>query len=98
MEAEIAAAMVEESEEEEQESTMTEEGQVISLPGHTSPPTTYHGPKFPVRIPTMQPSPSSEVLAADIRRTDLLQKEAIDWSASASYVTHLTKTSLKLHL
>lgn len=76
----VATVMEEEAEEEEQESTMTEEGQVISVPGHTSPPIAYHGPKFPVRIPTMQPSPSSEVLAADIRRTDLLQRQAIDWS------------------
>lgn len=74
-------------EDEEQETTMTEGGEVISLPGHISPPpSSYHGPQFPVRIPTMQPSPTSDVLAADIRRADILQRQAVDWSVSICWL------------
>ena len=71
--------MVEEEEEEEEGETMTEEMEAISLPGHTSPPVEYHGPEFPVRIPTMQPEPSSDVLAEDVHRADVLQRQAVDW-------------------
>lgn len=53
----------------------------ISLPGYRDrPPGEYHGPVFPPKAPP-PPSvqPSSDVLAAGIRRRDLMQNQAVEW-------------------
>lgn len=51
----------------------------ITLPGHLAPPIpAYHGPEFPAsRVSSMEPS--SNVLADDIKRADLLQNQVVDW-------------------
>lgn len=67
-----------------EQSSVSEEMQAISLPGHTAPAITYEGPEFPVQ--DLQPLPqspvaqqSSDEMASRIKQADLLQTEVIDW-------------------
>jgi len=78
--------MKEDESEASEQSSLTEEKPVISLPGHTAPPVTYEGPEFPLR--EVQPLPhsplpqqSSDELASRIKQADLLQTEVVDWLA-----------------
>jgi hypothetical protein len=77
------AQEIPESESEEDE-TITEDtdSAAIDLPGFKALPTAvYHGPEFPPQAPRMaQAPPTSDVLANDIRRRDVLQNKALDWS------------------
>ena len=50
----------------------------VVLPGHLAPPPSkYGGPEFPAAVTNMEPS--SDVLADDLRRADLLQNQCVDW-------------------
>ncbi len=52
----------------------------ISLPGYRgSPKRDYHGPPFPPKAPPANQGLSSDVLAAGIRRKDVLENQAIQW-------------------
>ena len=67
--------------ESESEDTLTEDvdSDAIDLPGFKAPPKpAYHGPVFPPQAPPIA-TPTSSVLANDIRRQDLLQQQALDW-------------------
>ncbi|XP_072030129.1 protein TALPID3-like [Amphiura filiformis] len=52
----------------------------ISLPGYRgSPRRDYHGPPFPPKAPPPNQGLSSDVLAAGIRRKDVLENQAVEW-------------------
>ncbi|XP_013407678.1 protein TALPID3 isoform X2 [Lingula anatina] len=75
---EVADRKKPESEEEEDE--LSEPG--IALPGYRPQSSAYHGPPFPPvpPPPTLEPAgPSSDILAADLRRRNLLENKAQDW-------------------
>ena len=66
----------------EEEDTVTEswEEAGIDLPGHQpSPRGSYHGPAFPPRAPTLPVQPASDVVTGDLRRSDLLANQAMEW-------------------
>ncbi|XP_070577910.1 protein TALPID3-like isoform X1 [Ptychodera flava] len=71
---------VPEPKEEEQEKDLVD-GTGISLPGYSERPSEYNGPPFPPQQPPPQvvAFPSSDVLADDIRRRDLLEDRAVHW-------------------
>ena len=60
---------------------MADSEDVISLPGHQEPRhEAYHGPQYPPQAPPLVPvTQSSDVLAADIKRRDILQNQATEW-------------------
>ncbi|XP_077992540.1 protein TALPID3-like [Glandiceps talaboti] len=67
---------------EEEEENELIDGTGISLPGYRErQPTEYHGPAFPPKQPAPQvvAVPSSDVLASEIGRRDLLENSAIRW-------------------
>ena len=52
----------------------------ISLPGYREKPRgDYHGPAFPPKVPPSHQDVASDVLAAGIRRKDVLENQAVEW-------------------
>ncbi|CAH1792170.1 unnamed protein product [Owenia fusiformis] len=55
----------------------------ITLPGYRVPQGQYNGPEFPPRVHPPPPRevcmPSSDILAADLKRRDMLENKAVDW-------------------
>ena len=54
----------------------------MELPGYQpveSPEVQYNGPVFPPKQPSIDRQLTSELIAEDIRRKDMLQNQANDW-------------------
>ena len=56
-----------------------EYGEGISLPGYSAPSQQYHGPSFPPKMQPIKSPPSSDVLATDLHRRDIVENKAVEW-------------------